>query len=117
MFPPEHVMDNTDWFIGLEAREDYVFVRPSPRCSYDMAVYDRQVDRWPDEIIEGTFDTPVSEVIDNKVYYLEDDVLAGFDLETEQHFSTSFEDYELWAQKADVVGTYDFQVTEGDEGP
>lgn len=117
MFPPEHVMDNTDWFIGLEAREDYVFVRLSPRGSYDMAVYDRQEDRWLDEVIEGTFDTPVSEVIDNKVYYLQDDVLAGFDLETEETFSTGFEDSELWAQMADAVGTYDFQVTEGDEGP
>lgn len=117
MHPPEHVMDNTDWFIGIEPREGYVFVRLSPRGSYDMAVYDREQDRWLDEVIEGTFDTPVSDIIEDKAYFLVDDVLTGFDLETETTFSTGFEDSWLWEEMAEAVGTYDFTITDEGDGP
>src|SRR5699024_4666675 len=114
MFPPDHVMDNTGWFIGLEQRGDYVFVRLSPRGSYDMAVYHLGEDRWLDEVIEGTFDTPVSDVIDNKVYFLVDDVLTGFDMETETTFSTGFEDTWLYEEMSEAVGTYALQVVDGE---
>jgi len=106
MFPPDHVMANTSWFIGLEQRGDYVFVRLSPRGSYDMAVYNLAEDRWLDDVIEGTFDTPVTDVIDDKVYFLVDDVLTGFDMQTETTFSTGFEDTSLWEEMAETVGSY-----------
>src|SRR5699024_10284919 len=56
MHPPEHVMDGTDWFIAIEPRDELVFVRLSPRGSYDMAVYDRKQEQWLPEIVPGTFD-------------------------------------------------------------
>ena len=117
MFPPDHVMANTSWFIGLEQRGDYVFVRLSPRGSYDMAVYNLAEDRWLDDVIEGTFDTPVTDVIDNKVYFLVDDVLTGFDMETETTFSTGFEDTWLWEEMSEAVGTYALTAVDGEDGP
>lgn len=114
--PPNDVMENTDWFIGIEPRGEYVFVRLSPRGGYDMAVYHLGEDRWLDRLIEGTFDTPVSEVIDGKVYYLIDDVLTGFDLDTESEFSTGFESSWIHEAMSEAVGTYDFTIAELD-GP
>ena len=117
MFPPEHVMDNADWFIGLEHRDDHVFVRLSPRGGFDMAVYHLEEERWLDEVIEGTFDTPVSDVIDGKVYFLVDDVLTGFDVESETTFSTGFEDSWLWQEMSEAVGTYALTAVDGEDGP
>lgn len=115
LLPPEHVMDNTSWFIGIEQRDDHVFVRLSPRGTYDMAVYHLAEERWLDVIIEGTFDTPVTPVVDGKVYYLAGSVLTGFDLETEEVFSTGFEDSWVHEATADAVGTYELSVVAADD--
>ncbi len=119
MFPPDAVMENTDWFIDIYERGDYAFVRLSPRGGFDMAVYHLAEERWLDDVIEGTFAAPVSEVIDNKVYFLAGDVLTGFDLDTEEVFSTGFEDSWIHEEMADAVGTYGFTITEvpGDDFP
>jgi len=115
MDPPEHVMDNTEWFIGIQQRGDHVFVRLSPRGSYDMAVYRLEDEEWNSEIIEETFAVPVSDEIDGNVYYLVDDVLTGFSLSTDEQFSTGFEDSEIYEEISEAVGTYGFTITDVDD--
>lgn len=111
---PERFMDNVGWFIGIEERDGHVFVRLSPRGGFDMAVYDLVEDRWHDEIIGGSFGVEVSEAIDGKVYYLEGDILRGYDLEKEKTFSTGFENSEIHEDLATSVGTYAFRVAASD---
>lgn len=111
MSPPAHVMEGTDWFIAVEQRDDLVFVRLSPRGTYDMAVYDLSSERWLDQIVDSTFATAVSAPTRNQqVFYLEGNVLRSFHLRSHQVRSTGFEDTDLWARLSPAVGTYGIAV-------
>ncbi|GAA4430671.1 hypothetical protein GCM10023169_34360 [Georgenia halophila] len=111
MHPPEHVMEGADWFISIEPRDDLVFVRLSPRGRYDMAVYHRAEGRWLDGVVEGTFDTALTEPArGNRAYFLQGDVLTGYHLRDERVFATGFEGSELHRAMSDAVGTYGIAV-------
>lgn len=111
--PPTHVMEGTDWFTGIEQRGDLVFVRLSPRGTYDMAVYDQLTETWLEEIVEGTFDAaPTAVVRLNRVYYLQGDVLMGYDLRMRRTLSVGFEDSALREELSEVVGTYGIASSE-----
>lgn len=111
--PPTHVMEGTDWFTGIEQRGDLVFVRLSPRGTYDMAVYDQLTETWLEEIVEGTFDAaPTAVVRLNRVYYLQGDVLMGYDLRMRRTLSVGFEDSALREELSEAVGTYGIASSE-----
>ncbi|MGP9604204.1 hypothetical protein ACT3SY_15490 [Brachybacterium sp. AOP42-E1-35] len=113
MQPPAHVMEGTDWFTGIAQRGDLVFVRLSPRGTYDKAVYDQLTETWLEDIVEGTFDaapTAVSRL--NRVYYLQGDVLMAYDLRARRATSVGFEESALREELSGAVGTYGIAASE-----
>ncbi|MGS2618957.1 hypothetical protein ACVCAH_31180 [Micromonospora sp. LZ34] len=111
MSVPAPLLENTGWFIGIEPRDDLVFVRLSPRGTYDMAVYDLTRDRWLDEIIGNTFGAePTAQGRDRTFYLMAGGNLTGYQVPARRRISTGFEQSALPAQLADAVGTYAMSI-------
>lgn len=107
MQPPAHVMEGTDWFISIEQRDDLVFVRLSPRGTYDLAIYDTRGGNWLDDIVPGTFATPPTEVgRGNRLYFLQGEDVLGYQLPSRRLESIGFENSPLKEELAGAVGTY-----------
>ncbi|MFG3715218.1 hypothetical protein [Micromonospora sp. NPDC047730] len=113
MSVPAPLLENTDWFIGIEPRDDLVFVRLSPRGTYDMAVYDLKRERWLDQVIGNTFGAePTAQGRDGIFYLMAGGTLTGYQVPARRSVSTGFEDSALPAQLADAVGTYGMSLVD-----
>lgn len=107
MDPPPHVMEGTDWFISIAQRDHLVFVRLSPRGTYDTAIYDTRRRRWTEDIIPGIFDAPPTEMGHRRrVYFLQGEDLMACQIPSRRLESVGFEDSPLKAELAGSVGTY-----------
>ncbi|SEE91746.1 PQQ-binding-like beta-propeller repeat protein [Ruania alba] len=118
--PPEHVMANTQWFIGLDQRADHALIRLSPRGSYDTAMLDLTTGDWSEEIIPSVGGSaPTSLDSQGRTYVLSEGMLTGYDTTTGEIVPTGFAETELPAYLAQQVNTYGIEVmdlpgTEGD---
>ncbi|WP_022918404.1 PQQ-binding-like beta-propeller repeat protein [Ruania albidiflava] len=109
--PPEDVMENTQWFIGIEQRAEKVLVRLSPRGNYDTAVFDLGTGRWSEEIIPAVFGSaPTNVDADGRTYMFSEGAVIGYDVTTGELVPTGWADTELPDLLADQVGTYDMTV-------
>lgn len=118
MEPPSHVMEGTDWFISIEQRHNLVFVRLSPRGTYDMAIYDTRRQRWTEEIIPGTFDAPPTDVGHrHRVYFLQGEDVMAYQIPSQRLESVGFEDSPLKAELAGAVGTYGISLLDHPDLP
>lgn len=109
--PPDHVMANTQWFIGIAQRADTVHVRLSPRGNYDSAVLDLATGQWAEEVIPSVFGSDPTAVDSRGVtYLLSEGTLVGHDTRTLELLPTGFADTELPDVLAEQVGTYGMEV-------
>lgn len=117
--PPEHVMANTQWFIGIDQRADKALIRLSPRGNYDTAVLDLSTGEWSEQIIPSVFGSgPTNLDADGRTYMFSEDVVTSYDTTSGELAPTGWADTALPELLADQVGTYDMAVLElpGTEG-
>ena len=117
--PPEHVMANTQWFIGIDQRADTALIRLSPRGNYDTALLDLETGEWSEQIIPSVFgSSPTNLDADGRTYLFSEDVVTSYDTTTGELVPTGWAETDLPELLADQVGTYDMAVLElpGTEG-
>lgn len=110
--PPEHVMANTQWFIGVDQRNDDVLVRLSPRGSYDCAVLHLPTMTWSDTIIGGVGGSmPTGTTRAGITYQLVKNAdLVGYDTRRDRVVPTGFADTDVPAALATTVNSYGIDV-------
>lgn len=112
LHPPDHIMENTGWFIGIDQRGDDVLVRLSPRGTYDSAVYHLSSETWSDQIVSGvggSMPTPTTKAGDTYVL-VRNESLVGYDTHRDRVFTTGFADTDLPARIATTVNSYGLGV-------
>ncbi|WP_147915929.1 PQQ-binding-like beta-propeller repeat protein [Ruania zhangjianzhongii] len=117
--PPDHVMANTQWFIGIDQRADQALIRLSPRGNYDTAVLDLDTGEWSEQIIPSVFGSgPTNLDADGRTYLFSEGVVTSYDTTSGELVPTGWADADLPELLADQVGTYDMAVLElpGTEG-
>lgn len=109
---PEHLMANTQWFIGIEQRADSVLVRLSPRGNYDTAVLDLATGDWDDDVITSVGGSaPTRLDAAGRTYVLAGGTdLIGYDTGTGAVVETGFAGTDVAAALAAQVNTYGIDV-------
>jgi streptogramin lyase len=112
LHPPDHIMANTSWFIGIDQRGDDVLVRLSPRGTYDSAFYHLRSQTWSTDIISGVGGAmPTAVTRSGDTYVLvQNSSLVGYSTRRDAIFDTRFDRTDLPARIATTVNSYGMDV-------
>jgi len=115
--PPDHIMTNTQWFIGIDQRNDEVLVRLSPRGTYDCAFVHLPTMTWSTTIISGVGGSmPTSTTRAGITYQLVQNAdLVGYDIRRRRVVTTDFSHSDLPAHLATTVNSYGIDVVRAPE--